>query len=194
MNYLAHIFLSGDDAEMRVGGLLGDFVKGPLRGDLPEKIEQGIMLHRKIDAYTDQMPEIQAATARFEKPHRRFAGIYLDMCFDHFLAIYWQDFHRQSLADYCGEFYRQLSGYYPLLPDRAQRFSKLAPEINWLESYADFRNLEHMLERVGDRLKRPAPLHSGFALLQRDYQLIEREFYLLFPRLIDFADSHRQQL
>ncbi len=179
---------------MKVGGLLGDFVKGPLRSELPRAIEQGIALHRKIDAHTDRQPELKSALARFEIPHRRYAGVYLDMCYDHFLARYWQDFHHQSLREYCREFYQQLAAYYSLLPPQAQRFSKLAPEINWLESYEEFDNLEFMLRRIAERIKRPTPLAGGFALLRRDYKLIETEFLQLFPRLIAFADSHRQQL
>ncbi len=194
MNYFAHIFLSGDDPGIRVGGLLGDFVKGPLRGELPKPIEQGIALHRKIDAHTDRQPELKSALTRFDKTHRRYGGIYLDICYDHFLARYWQDFHTQPLDEYCRTFYQQLATYYSVLPARAQRFCKLAPEINWLESYRDFDNLAFMLQRIAERIKKPTPLAEGFTLLQRDYKLIETEFLSLFPRLIAFADSHRQQL
>ena len=79
MNYLAHIALAGANPEHRVGGLLGDFVRGPLSGQLPIAIETGITAHRKLDAFVDQQPEIQLFLRRFEKPMRRYAGIVADV-------------------------------------------------------------------------------------------------------------------
>lgn len=93
MNYLAHIYLSGDHPEVMIGGLLGDFVKGPLRGQLPRAIEEGIELHRKIDVFTDSLPEVKQAVVRIEPPYRRFGGILIDICYDHFLAANWSEFH-----------------------------------------------------------------------------------------------------
>ncbi|MGA2151478.1 MAG: DUF479 domain-containing protein, partial [Geobacteraceae bacterium] len=51
MNFLAHLYLSGDDPELLVGNLLGDFVKGRLSGNFPDGIERGIELHRRIDSF-----------------------------------------------------------------------------------------------------------------------------------------------
>lgn len=194
MNYLAHIYLSGDQPEMMVGGLLGDFVKGPLQGQLPQHIEKGIQLHRKIDVFTDQLPEVQMACSRFEAPFRRFAGIYLDMCYDHFLAKHWADFHQEPLDQYCQQFYQILNNHYDILPARAQRFNDIAPTVNWLEAYANFENLRPMLMRVGQRFKKTVPLHEGFHFLERDYEQLQDEFMQFFPRLIQFSDSQRQQL
>mgnify|MGYP003629303282 FL=1 len=66
MNYLAHFHLAQQLASrcglderdamqqgLLIGGLLGDFVKGPLRGNYPATWEVGIRLHRRIDALTD---------------------------------------------------------------------------------------------------------------------------------------------
>jgi acyl carrier protein phosphodiesterase len=73
MNYLAHIALAGDNPEYQVGGLLGDFVRGPLIGKYSAAIEAGITAHRKLDAHVDQQPEIQAFLQRFSRPMRRYA-------------------------------------------------------------------------------------------------------------------------
>ena len=179
---------------MMVGGLLGDFVKGPLTGQLPQRIEQGIALHRKIDVFVDQQPEIRGALCRFQTPYRRFAGIYLDICFDHFLAKHWKAFHQQSLEDFFVKFYEHLRNFDELLPPRALHFSKVAPVVHWLESYAEFENLELMLQRIGQRFKKQVPLHHGFFILQRDYATLESEFLLTFPQFVAFADSQRQNL
>jgi acyl carrier protein phosphodiesterase len=86
VNYLAHLYLSGHCPERMIGGLLGDFVKGPLRGDYPPAIEAGILLHRKIDVFTDNLPAVRTALSRFEPPYRRFGGILLDLWYPHFMA------------------------------------------------------------------------------------------------------------
>jgi len=191
VNYLAHIHLAGQCPEQMIGGLLGDFVKGPLRGDYPPAIEAGILLHRKIDVFTDHLPPVRTAIARFEPPYRRFGGILLDLCYDHFLADNWSRYHHRPLTDFCQDFYRDLSAYAEILPDGAKRFSEVALRVNWLENYAQFQNLEYMLERIGQRFKTPVPLHRAFPELQRDYRLLSNEFHQIFPLLIEFTETQR---
>ncbi len=177
-----------------VGGLLGDFVKGPLRGELPVKIEAGIKLHRKIDVFTDKLPEVSQAIARIEPPYRRFGGILVDICYDHLLATNWANFHTQSLESYCQDFYQILPEYHAYLPPRAKRFCELAPKEHWLESYVQMDNLEHILERVGQRFRSPVPLDKAFPQLLRDYSLLDAEFSKIFPQIIEFADNQRLEL
>ena len=93
MNYLAHALLAGPHPEMVLGGLMGDFVKGRIGDDWPEPLRGGLLLHRRIDRYTDEHRVVAASRARFPPPRRRFAGIVVDVCFDHFLA---RDFERWS--------------------------------------------------------------------------------------------------
>jgi len=178
---------------MMVGGLLGDFVKGPLRGDFPDNIEAGIQLHRKIDVFTDALPEVKLATARIEPPFRRFGGILIDICYDHFLAASWHEFHTQTLEHYCHNFYQTLPKYREYLPPRARRFSEIAPTVNWLENYAYIDKFEHILERVGQRFRETVPLDKAFPQLLRDYSLLEEEFSRVFPQLIEFATDQRSQ-
>jgi len=191
VNYLAHLYLSGDHPEWMVGGLLGDFVKGPLKGVLPDRVEAGIALHRRIDAFTDRQPEVQSAIARFDRPFRRYGGILVDLCYDHFLAANWHHFHSSALDTYCQRFYAILADFPETLPPGARRFRDVAPEVNWLQSYAEFERMEVMLARIGQRFRRPAPLHEAFPLLSRDYSLLREEFHRVFPRLIEFAENQR---
>lgn len=193
MNYLAHIYLSGDCPETMVGGLLGDFVKGPLRGNLPDAIEAGIKLHRKIDVFTDSLLDVRHAITRIEPPYRRFGGILIDICYDHLLAVNWSTFHAQSLETYCQHFYKILPEYSEYLPPGAKRFSEVAPKVKWLESYAQIDNIEHIIERVGQRFRTFVPLDKAFPQLLRDYSLLEEEFSRVFPQMIAFAEHQRSQ-
>ena len=158
MNFLAHLLLSGSDLDIQVGGLLGDFVKGPLQGNYPEKVEQGIRLHRHVDTLTARLPEMTQLYTLFESPWRRYAGIVVDVAFDHLLAQRWQHYHTLPLAEFCTDFYRHLAIHRQWLPERAQQFCDRAPQVRWLESYADPDIMVTILNRVGDRFKRPVPL------------------------------------
>ena len=190
MNYLAHILLSGDNLDAQVGGLLGDFVKGPLRGQYPETVEAGIALHRKLDVYTDAQPEVQELVRTFSPQWRRFAGIVLDIAFDHVLATRWQAYHSLSLDDFCQRFYRHLDTCQAWLPARAQRFNQRAADIRWLQSYADQALIPLMLNRVGERLRRPLPLGEAWPEIVDRHEEVEQVFSIVMARLL----SHSQQL
>lgn len=193
MNYLAHIYLSGDCPEIMVGGLLGDFVKGPLRGELPDSIEKGIRLHRKIDAFTDSLPEVKQAIQRIKSPYRRFGGILIDICYDHFLAANWSKFHSLSLETFCQNFYQLLLEYKEYLPQGARRFSELAPKNQWLETYVERDKLEYILERIGQRFRSPVALQKAFPQLMNDYSILENEFNLAFPKIVGFSKNQQEQ-
>jgi acyl carrier protein phosphodiesterase len=180
MNYLAHIYLSGSVPEVQVGGLLGDFVKGPLRGELPADIEAGIALHRRIDVTTDEHPLFCQLLANIPPPWRRYGGILIDVHFDHLLASEWQNYHSILLSDFCEEFYRNLQTHWPHLPARARQFCELAPQVGWLESYADRDKIPRMLDNVGKRLRKPVGLGEGW----RELQFMERQLEDCFACLM----------
>ncbi len=195
MNYLAHIYLSGPDPDIQVGGLLGDFVKGPLSAEWPPALGAGIRLHRRIDTMTDEHPAFLQARADLPPPWRRFGGILLDLYFDHLLAKHWEHYHHQSLDSFCRAFYRHLHRHRGRLPERAQRFCEVAPRVDWLQSYAVPERLPDMLDNIGKRLRRPVrlgeawphlerrrcPLEATFAILLDDQQRLAERFLEALP-------------
>jgi len=189
VNYLAHILLSGDDLDSQVGGLLGDFVKGPLRGQYPETVEKGIALHRSLDVYTDAQPEVQHLIRTFSPQWRRFAGIILDIAFDHVLATRWQEYHALSLEHFCQRFYRHLNTCQAWLPARAQHFNQRAADIHWLQSYADQAMMPKILNRVGERLRRPLPLGDAWPEIVDRQPEVEQVFSVVMPRLLNHAQD-----
>lgn len=180
MNYLAHIYLSGDNPNIQVGGLLGDFVKGPLSGNLPTSIETGIALHRAIDSSTDRHPQFCEILKNIPPPWRRYGGILIDLYLDHLLASRWAQFHPAPLTRYCQDFYRNLDSHWDLLPERAQHFCRVAPRVNWLESYANRAHLPQMLDNIGKRLRKPVPLGQGLSCLELQQQALDDCFVALF--------------
>ena len=191
MNFLAHLLLGPDEPQQALGGLLGDFVKGPLAAiQLPEPVREGIWLHRKIDSFTDRHELVQRSRARVSPERRRYAGIMVDMFYDHLLARHWQRFSEQSLEEFTERMYRAVAEQQDLLPDNARTILLRMAEEDWLGSYAQLGNLHLALDNMARRRLRPGNPLSGAAFeLEADYRGFEEDFLDFMPQVIDFAVS-----
>jgi len=192
VNYLAHIYLSGQDPDVQVGGLLGDFVKGPLNASYPRTIEAGIRLHRRIDSVTDKHEAFRKNLAALPSPWRRYGGILLDVYFDHLLARHWDIFSKDSLEHFCRNFYQHLHLRKPLLPERAKTFCIRAPKVNWLENYAQKDMIPLMLNNIGQRLSKPVTLGSAWPLLEHNRSALEQTFHQLMTSHKSLAGNFLQ--
>lgn len=193
MNYLAHFHLARrvanhtglTEAELLIGALLGDAVKGPLKGDYPAGWEVGIRLHRRIDALTDHHPTVSSLTATLPDHYRRFAGIMLDVCFDHCLSLDWAQHEAQPLRDFSQHCYDQL------LPGKSDYPATAARQIYYLARYDVLSGMDHwpqieaMLERIDQRFRRPTPLAEAGPTLARALPAVREGFAELYPALID---------
>jgi len=186
MNYLAHLHLGGPRPADMLGSLYGDFVKGPLQGRWPTGIEAGIRLHRQIDAYTDSHPLVLQAKARFPAQRRRYAGILLDLFFDHCLAANWQDYSSEPLDHFTRRAYRVLENE-PELPGKLAMIAPRMAAQDWLGSYREFAVLEQVLAGMSRRLSRPEGLAGGLAELEQLYEPLLEDFRIFYPQLQDFA-------
>ena len=185
MNFLAHLHLAAHTRSSLTGNLLGDFVKGTLPTGLAAHFDEGIWLHRKIDAFTDSHPEHKAAVASFEAPWRRFGGIVVDMIYDHWLSQHWGLFSTEPLPRFLQRSYDQLLADHPRLPDGLPLPLKRMAEQNWIASYQRKEGLAQALNGIGRRLRRPMPL--GDALLTLDeaqWQGCEAGFLHFYPQLM----------
>jgi acyl carrier protein phosphodiesterase len=188
MNYLAHLHLGGQRPGQMLGSLYGDFVKGRLQGQFDPEIEAAIQLHRSIDVFTDRHPRVDIALSRFSITRRRYAGIVLDVFFDHCLARDWELYADRPLAQFTSDVYRVLSAE-PQLPER---LAKIAPHMvanDWLGSYREFAVLEQVLRGISRRLTRPEELAGAMQELRRLYEPLSEDFRLFYPQLQDFAQT-----
>ncbi|QNF18645.1 DUF479 domain-containing protein [Aeromonas jandaei] len=185
MNFLAHLHLAAHTGSSLTGNLLGDFVKGSLPTGLAAPFDEGIWLHRKIDAFTDGHPEHKAAVACFEAPWRRFGGIVVDMLYDHWLSQHWAAFSVDPLPRFLAQSYDQLLADHHVLPEGLPLPLKRMAEQNWIASYQRKEGLAQALNGIGRRLRRPMPL--GDALLTLDeaqWQGCEAGFLRFYPQLM----------
>lgn len=160
MNFLAHLVLAGEDENLRLGAMLGDFVRGKdaLETFEPE-VQHGIMLHRRIDACTDALPEVAALLEWLQPPFRRYGGIIIDLAFDHQLAVRWREFSDVSLQDFDREVRDMLARHQPVLPERLLGFMRYADRRGLFAAYREESEILHSLRGVGRRLSRDNPLH-----------------------------------
>ena len=141
MNFLAHLHLGGERPGQLLGSLYGDFVKGPLQDRWPTDIEAGIRLHRQIDVFTDSHPVVLQAKQRFPRERRRYAGILVDLFFDHCLAAHWHDYASEPLHDFTARVYQVLREEAELPAKLALIAPRMAAQ-DWLGSYREFAVME----------------------------------------------------
>ena len=188
MNFLAHALLAGDDDALRLGGMLGDFVHGnPDPARYPDRVISGIRLHRAIDVYTDAHPQVLAAKACLPPPYRRYAGILLDMWFDHCLARGFSDWSDQPLVEYSIALHALLRQQDALLTPALQRFRTYMEANDLPACYADRATLGRALAGIGQRLSRANPLHTALPVLLAHEGELDERFAVFFPQLQGFV-------
>ncbi len=168
MNFLAHAYLAGTSPPLIVGGVAGDWVKGLLPGALPADLARGVSLHRAIDMHAETHPAFQRSRQRISPARRRYAGVLVDIFYDHLLAIHWAERHPQPLGDYCQKVYEHLVPRLTAFPASAQNALCLMVEENWLLSYREHDGIADVLYRMSHRARQPNPLHGGEAEFAAD--------------------------
>jgi acyl carrier protein phosphodiesterase len=162
MNFLAHAFLAGDDPALVVGGVIGDWIKGPLfspsSGPLPADLTRGVALHRAIDSHAETHPAFRASRARISPARRRYGGVVVDILYDHLLASRWHEFHPQPLDAYCEQVYRLIGARLDDIPSAAHFALKLMADEDWLASYHHLEGIADVLARMSRRARQPNPL------------------------------------
>lgn len=207
MNYLAHILLSGSDPDWQLGGLLGDFVKGPLTPASPAGLVDrqgqpweagvvaGIQLHRQLDAFVDAWPEYLACLELLDPDYRRVGGIALDVFFDHLLVRNWSRFSPVDLSVFSRDFYQLCARQQRRLPEPAARFMTRAAANDLFQGYGRQSLYLPVLERIDERIRFETNLMAaGEQVLQRAQEL-EQRFVHWMPQLLvkaaELRDSAR---
>ena len=190
MNYLAHLYLSEHSSDALIGNLLGDFVKGRLRSQFSATIMRGIALHRKIDTFTDAHAVTRCSRNLISPGRRRFAGIIVDLSYDHFLARHWRQYTDVELSSFVADVYRTLEDRSAILPENLQRLLPRMMGEDWLGSYKELSSIASALDRISIRFKRTNNLMGAVEEIERHYGCLESHFLEFFPQAIRFAKRH----
>jgi len=189
VNYLAHIYLSGDSEEIKVGNFIGDFVKGNQHQQFPEQVAYGIILHRRIDSFTDQHSTVRECIQLLRPGYGKYAGIVADIFFDHFLASNWKDYSMDSLHHFTKNAHSIFLSNFGLLPFKVKQFLPFLIYHKRLESYAQRENLFTVLEIMSRRTSLPANSEWAMQILNQEYDQFETLFRNFFSELINYVES-----
>ena len=188
MNFLFHMLLSGDDEQILVGNFMGDFVKGPLNERFPERIRQGIHLHRRIDSFSSRSELFQQSRRRIDPHYGLYRGVMIDLFYDHFLVKEWNSWSKEPFSDYLVRTREVITKHYEELPERMQ---KLLPYFfeELLPSYGEVSGIGTAFERMSRRVTRTNPLAGGEVELERHFNDLRSDFRGFMPLVRCFAEE-----
>ena len=184
MNYLAHLYLSGTDPHVQIGNFIGDYVKGNKYDKYPPGIKKGILLHRKIDEFTDKHPMVKQSAAKLYDHYGRYSGIITDMFYDHLLAAGWNDYCKTELPVFVTDVHRLLIYNYFKLPARVKGFLPFLIKNRGLENYKHISGLKRALTIMSNRSSLPAKTDTAIKILEENYDEFRKEFNTFFPDVI----------
>ncbi len=189
MNYLAHAYLSFGDASLLTGNMIADHVKGRAALDaFPEGIKKGILLHRKIDAYTDSHPATQRTKILFREDYRLYSGAILDALFDHYLANDPQHFASEAaLKAFTKETYEKLAGNAAHFPSAFAAYFPHMQEHDWLYNYRNLQGIRRSLTGIERRAKYMPDSHLAYETFIGYYYQINQAYFELMDDLVKYV-------
>lgn len=187
MNFLAHLYLSGNNDFIKIGNFMADGIRGKNFETYPPDVQKGIMLHRAIDTYTDAHPVFRKSTKRLHERYHHYAGVIIDVFYDHFLAKNWALYSDEPLADFTERFYQSLRDNYDILSDRTKGMMPYMIQYNWLYSYRTVEGISDILKQMDSRTKNLSNMRFSPEELTAYYKEFEAEFTLFFEDLRDYC-------
>ena len=194
MNFLAHIYLSGNNEAVTIGNFIADGIRGKKYLKYPRDIQTGILLHRQIDTFTDAHKTVRLSTKRLHKNYGHYSGVIVDILYDHFLAKNWSKYCNLPLAEYVDNFYESLENNFEILPKRIQKLMPYMIADNWLLSYASIEGITKVLEGMNRRTQNRSQMNLAVNELQECYNEFEDEFTCFFDELINFSSQKLKEI
>ena len=192
MNYLAHLYFGKNTSASLVGNLMGDFIKGneeALRESFPSEVVDGILMHRKIDKFTDSHPDFIAAKMLLSSHIVKYAGIIIDVIFDHFLSKHWNQYGSNDLRSFCDQSYKTLEEHSEW---HSEELKKRLPSLiknDAIFQYQYNHGVEKTLQSIADRSKRCPEIIDGYMDFIRNYNEFELIFHSFFPSVKAYAQT-----
>ena len=195
MNYLAHAYLSFNRPEILAGNMISDFVKGKTKYTYPQGIQNGITLHRAIDEFTDAHPATKKAKEFFRSGYRLYSGAFVDVVYDHFLALDTNEFDNSSaLQNFTAKTYATLDNYFLLFPQAFQNIFPRMKQHNWLFNYQYPAGIEKSFAGLVYRAAYMNESETAFAVFNKNYAALKDCYNIFFPTLKKFASHYLSEL
>lgn len=194
MNFLAHIYLSGNNELIAIGNFMADSIKGKQYENYTNAVKIGILLHREIDTFTDAHPTVRLSTKRLHEKYGHYSGVIVDILYDHFLAKNWLQYSEVPLHRYVDDFYESLERHYDILPLQIRKMMPYLLANNWLLHYAEIDGIQEVLNGMDRRTKNISGMNRATNELKAYYQEFEAEFTSFFEELRHFSNKKLNDL
>ena len=189
MNYLAHCFLSCSEEDLLIGNFIADSIRNRDLPALHERVRDGVMLHRKIDTFTDVHPITRQGTARLHPHHGKYAGVVIDIFYDYLLVNNWEKYSGEDPAAWTQNIYRILEKRQTDIPPKLQRSLPHMIRDNWLLRYGTEEGLRFTFSKMKNRVKYPDMMAGAVDNLLNNYAAFNAEFNLFFPEVIAYVEG-----
>src|SRR5437762_957083 len=193
MNFLAHLYLSGNDEQLMIGNFIADSVKGSAFKNYSEGIAKGIRLHRAIDFYSDNHPVFLKSVERLRPGYRKYAGVIVDIFYDHFLAKNWKDYSGKPLEQYVSEVHSLMLKNIFVMPEKSLMFLKYAMRTNRLVSYATLDGIGDVLYGMSHRTTFRSNMELAIKDLKENSPAFENEFRIFFEDIRGFVEDWKKK-
>ena len=187
MNFLAHIYLSGDNDLIKIGNFMADGIRGKHFESYPLDVQKGIILHRAIDTFTDAHPIFRQSTKKLHEKYHHYAGVIVDVLYDHFLAKNWNAYSDEKLDVYVAQFYQSLHDNHTILSERTKEIMPYMIQHNWLLSYQTVEGIKRILTQMDSRTKNQSQMRFATEDLEDYYTDFEKEFTSFFEEMKTFV-------
>ncbi|HXB11883.1 MAG TPA: ACP phosphodiesterase [Bacteroidia bacterium] len=181
MNFLAHMFLAGDEEELIVGNFIADSVKGNHYKNYAPRVMQGILMHRATDYFSDTHPTYLKSVHRLAPKHGKFSGVITDMLYDYLLASSWNEFSDTDLEEFTKKTYAILLAHQSAMPEKSRIILHYMSKHNWLLSYKELNGIERALKGLSERMKYYHPMNEAVKEFNADIHLYQQDFNEFFP-------------
>ncbi len=189
MNFLAHIYLSQDNDLIKIGNFMADGIRGKQFENFNVEIQKGILLHRAIDTFTDAHPIFRKSTKKLHENYHHYAGVIVDVFYDHFLAKNWASYSNENLDLFVKRFYNSLQDNYQMLTPRTQNLMPTMLTENWLVSYQTVEGIKYILSQMDRRTKNESKMRFATQELIIHYSEFESEFTEFFEELKVYSNQ-----
>lgn len=189
MNFLGHLYLSGENNEIKIGNFIADAVKGRSYLNYNTEIQHGIILHRAIDKFTDTHPVFIQSKQKLNSHFTYFSGIVIDIFYDHFLSRNWSRYSQIPFDSYTQSAYNLMLSRFSILPEKVKFFLPFMVKNNWLKIYGEIDGITRVLNGLSKRTSLPNKTGHAISVLEENYNEFNEEFHLFFTDIIHYIEK-----
>lgn len=189
MNYLAHQFLSFHQPALQLGNLYGEIVRGKDFENFPEEIKKGILLHRRIDTFTDAHPVVKKSSKKFHEKYGKYAPIIIDVTYDYFLIQNWTKYSSEEFEEFVEDCYNLFRYHFPSFPSNLQYIIEHLLKYDWFHNYQTLEGIQQTLNGISQRSKFSNQIGQAVNEIEMHSEELNEEFNLFFPELIEHCQE-----